>query len=221
MSRTDLTEKNSSVVTGICSDVARVAPDAVLIIVTNPVDEMTYAAWKTSGFDERRVMGMAGVLDTSRFIHFLRVIGGLDPREVTAMALGSHGDEMVPLPDWSTAGGVPLSKKLDADVLNQCVERARDGGAEIVSFLKTGSAYYAPAESIAVMVMAILGDTGRMLPVTAYARGEYGIDDVFIGLPAKLGRAGITEVVELPLSDREQDALRKAAGAVRSRVSGG
>ena len=221
MSRTDLTVKNSSVVTGICSEIASLAPDAVLIIVTNPVDEMTYDAWKSSGFPERRVMGMAGVLDTSRFLYFLKEIAELDPREVTAMVLGSHGDEMVPLPDWSTATGVPLSEKLDAGVLERCVERARDGGAEIVGLLKTGSAYYAPAESIATMVLAILGDTGRMLPVSAYAHGEYGIEDVFIGMPSRLGRVGVTEVVELPLSTREIEALRKAAEAVRSRVTRG
>ena len=221
MSRIDLTETNAVVVDEIALSIGEFAPDAVLIIVTNPVDEMTYTAWKTSGFAERRVVGMAGVLDTSRFIYFLGEIAGLDARDVNALVLGSHGDEMVPLTDWSRVAGVPLSESLDDSILEQCVARAREGGAQIVSHLKTGSAYYAPAVSIGTMVLAVLGDTGRLLPASAFLRGEYGIEDVFIGVPARLGREGVVEVVELPLSPRELAALRRAAEAVRGRTSAG
>jgi malate dehydrogenase len=219
MSRLDLTERNAPIIEDISRNVARLAPGAVLINVTNPVDEMTYLAWKASGFDESRVIGMAGVLDTSRFMYFLSRLASVQQRDLNAMVLGSHGDDMAPLVDWARVAGEPLSKVVEEDLLESAVQRTRDGGAEIVGYMKTGSAYYAPAVSIGTMALAVLGDTGRVLPASAYLHGEYGIDGMFLGVPAKLGRAGVLEVVELPLSDREKEFLAHAAEGVGRRVS--
>jgi len=218
MTRLDLTARNAPIIEGIARNVAKLAPDAVLLNVTNPVDEMTYLAWRASGFDERRVIGMAGVLDTSRFMYFLDRLASVPPRDLSALVLGSHGDDMAPLVDTSQVGGKPLSEAVEAGLLESVVQRTRDGGAEIVGYMKTGSAYYAPAVSIGTMSLAILGDTGRVLPVSAYLRGEYGIDGMFLGVPAKLGRAGVLQVVELPLSEREKESLQSAALGVGERV---
>ncbi|MHB8895364.1 MAG: malate dehydrogenase [Candidatus Geothermincolia bacterium] len=219
MSRLDLTERNAPIIGDIARSVAVHAPDAVLINVTNPVDEMTYMAWKASGFDERRVIGMAGVLDTSRFMYFLNRLASVNVRDLNALVLGSHGDDMAPLVDWSSVSGEPVSEVVDAPVLDSVVQRTRDGGAEIVGYMKTGSAYYAPAVSIGTMALAILGDTGRVLPVSAYLQGEYGVKGIFLGVPGRLGREGVTEVLELPLSDRELEYVRKAAQGVGDRVA--
>jgi malate dehydrogenase len=219
MSRLDLTARNAPIVSDIARSVARSSPSAVLMNVTNPVDEMTLVAWQASGFDRRRVVGMAGVLDTSRFMYFLNRLASKPARDVNAMVLGTHGDEMVPLTDTSTVGGEPLSAVVDAAVLESVVERTRDGGAEIVSYMKTGSAYYAPAVAIGTMALAILGDTGRVLPVSAFLSGEYGIKDMFLGVPASLGRDGVLEVVELPLSAGELTALQAAAAGVGARLA--
>jgi malate dehydrogenase len=219
MSRLDLTGRNAPIIKDIASSIAAEAPDAVVINVTNPVDEMTYIAWKESGLDPRRVIGMAGVLDTSRFMYFLKRLADVQVRDLNAMVLGSHGDDMAPLPDWSRVGGKPLSEVVEASLLDEVIERTRDGGAEIVGYMKTGSAYHAPAVSIGTMALAILGDTGRVLPVSAYLRGEYGIDGIFLGVPGRLGRAGVTEVIELPLSDREIEWLKQAASGVSARVA--
>jgi malate dehydrogenase len=162
---------------------------------------------------------MAGVLDSARFMYFLNRLASIQVRELNTMVLGSHGDDMAPLVDWSSVGGEPLSEVVDGPELDSIVERTRDGGAEIVGYMKTGSAYYAPAVSIAAMALAILGDTGRVLPVSAYLRGEYGIDGIFLGVPGKLGREGVMEVVEMPLSERELQYLRKAADGVGARVA--
>ena len=218
MSRLDLVEKNMPIVTSIAGEVARSAPDAVLIVVTNPLDEMTYLAWKASGMPASRVMGMAGVLDTSRFLYFLSRLASLDPREVQALVLGTHGDDMVPLADWSKAGETPLGEALGREALGRVTERTRGAGSEIVGHLKTGSAYFAPAVSIGVMALAILGDTGRVLPVSAYLSGEYGIEGIFFGVPACLGRQGVLEVLELPLSDAEKESLSRAAEGVSKRI---
>lgn len=217
MSRLDLTSKNFPIISSIAGEVARLSGDAVVIVVTNPVDEMTYLAWKRLGFDPRKVMGMAGVLDTSRFIYFLEELAGIPARDTTAMVLGTHGDDMVPLPDWSRAGDSSLSEAAGARI-DEVVERTRDGGAEIVSHMKTGSAYFAPAVSIAVMALAVLGDAGRVLPVSAYLEGEYSVNGIFLGVPARLGREGVTEVLELPLSERELEALSRSADGVAERV---
>jgi len=219
MSRTDLTAVNAPVVRGIAEAAGACAPAAPLVVVTNPVDEMTLLAWRSSGLAPSMVIGMAGVLDTSRFIHFLEDAASLEPRDVTAMVLGTHGDEMVPLCDWSRAGDRSLREAVGGELLGEVVRRTRDGGAEIVSHLGTGSAYFAPAVSIGVTALAILGDTGRVLPSSAYLEGQYGISGVFLGVPAVLGRGGVREIVELPLSERERDMLERAAEGVRARLS--
>ena len=209
MSRLDLISKN----------VAAHAPEAVVIIVTNPVDEMTYLTWKAGGFDTSRVIGMAGVLDTSRMLYFLDSLAGIQTRDVTATVLGTHGDDMAPLVDWSRASDRPLSEVLEPAALDDVVQRTRDGGAEIVKYLKTGSAYFAPAVSVGVTALAVLGDTGRVLPVSAYLDGQYGINGIFLGVPARLVRGGIGEIIELTLSKREAEALARSAEGVGKRVS--
>jgi malate dehydrogenase len=219
MSRLDLTTKNVPIVSSIALEVAASAPHAVVVVVTNPVDEMTYLAWKRGGFEETRIMGMAGVLDTSRLLYFLENIGGLPPADVSAMVLGTHGDEMVPLLDWSRAGDGSVAEALAPETADQVVARTRDGGAEVVGLLKTGSAYYAPAVSVGATALAILGDTGRVLPTSAYLRGQYGVEGIFLGVPARLGRRGVTEILELPLSPGETEALQRSARGVRQRVS--
>jgi len=218
MSRLDLTERNAPVVREVASSVAERAPGAVVINVTNPVDEMTFLAWRSCGFEPRRVMGMAGVLDTSRFLYFLNRMASVRTRDTSALVLGSHGDDMAPLVDTSTVGGEPLSEVVEAGLLDEVVGRTREGGAEIVGQIKTGSAYFAPAVSVGAMALAILADTGRVLPASAYLTGEYGIEGVFLGVPAKLGRGGVLQVVELPLSGRERGYLQRAAAGVRGRV---
>jgi malate dehydrogenase len=218
MSRLDLTARNVPIVSSIARDVAKLAPEAILMMVTNPVDEMTHLAWKASGLDARRVMGMAGVLDTSRFLYFLQRDAGLTPAETTALVLGTHGDDMVPLTEWSRTGERPLADAVGPG-LDGLVERTRDAGAEIVGHLKSGSAYFAPAVSCAVMGLAILGDSGRVLPASAYLEGEYGISGIFLGVPASLGRDGVREVLELDLSEAERAALARSADGVKGRVS--
>ena len=218
MSRLDLISKNVPVVTSIARAVEAYTPEAVVIIVTNPVDEMTYLTWKAGGFDTSRVMGMAGVLDTSRMLYFLDSLAGVRTRDVTAMVLGTHGDDMAPLVDWSRASDRPLSEAIEPADLDEVVQRTRDGGAEIVKYLKTGSAYFAPAVSVGATALAVLGDTGRVLPVSAYLDGQYGVKGIFLGVPARLVRAGIGEIVELKLSEREAEALARAAEGVGKRV---
>ncbi len=217
MSRLDLTSKNVPIVTSIAREVARVAPDAIVIVVTNPVDEMAYLALKTLGFSEKRVMGMAGVLDTSRFLYYLETLAGLGPRDVNALVLGTHGEDMTPLVDWSRAGDNSLAEVVGPGI-DEVARRTRDGGAEIVGYMKTGSAYFAPAVSIGVMALAILGDAGRVLPVSAYLTGQYGVEGIFLGVPARLGRDGVSEVLQLPLSEGESQALARSAAGVRKRV---
>jgi malate dehydrogenase len=218
MSRLDLTARNAPVVAEIARDVAALAPGAVIVVVTNPVDEMTHLAWRSCGFEPRRVMGMAGVLDTSRFLYFLDRLASVHPGDTSALVLGSHGDDMIPLPEYSSVAGTPLAGIVDRGLLDEVIERTRDGGAEIVGCMKTGSAYFAPAVSIGVMALAIMGDTGRVLPVSAYLEGQYGISGIFIGVPVRLGRGGVVEILELPLSEAEVESLRRAADGVRARI---
>jgi malate dehydrogenase len=219
MSRLDLISRNVPIISSIARQVAGSAPEAVVVVVTNPVDEMTYLAWRQGGFKETRIMGMAGVLDTSRFLYFLEKLGGLRPTDVTAMVLGTHGDDMAPLLDWSRAGDKSIGEALGPEAVDQIVARTRDGGAEVVGYLKTGSAYYAPAVSVGATALAILGDTGRVLPTSVYLRGQYGVEGIFLGVPARLGRKGVTEVLELPLSARELETLQRSARGVKQRVS--
>ena len=217
MSRMDLLETNAKIVGDVTRKVADASPDAVLIVVSNPLDEMTSLAAEVSGFPRERVMGQAGMLDTARFKHFLAEELHTSPSRVEAMTLGSHGDTMVPVPSMVKVDGKPLTEVADAATIERLVQRTRDGGAEVVALLKSGSAYYAPSSAAAAMVEAVLGDTGEVMPVCAWVTGQYGIDGVYLGVPARLGRAGVTEVVELPLTDGELADLREAAEAVRSK----
>ena len=217
MSRMDLLETNARIVGEVTRKVADASPDAVLIVVSNPLDEMTALAAEVSGFPRERVMGQAGMLDTARFKHFLAEELGTSPSRVEAMTLGSHGDTMVPVPSMVKVDGKPLTEVADAATIERLVQRTRDGGAEVVALLKSGSAYYAPSSAAAAMVEAVLGDTGEVMPVCAWVTGQYGIDGVYLGVPARLGRAGVAEVVELPLTDGELADLREAAEAVRSK----
>jgi malate dehydrogenase len=217
MSRMDLLETNTKIVGEVTRKVAEASPEAVLIVVSNPLDEMTALAAEVSGFGRERVMGQAGMLDTARFKYFLAEEFSTSPSRVEAMTLGSHGDTMVPVPSMVKVDGKPLTEVADAATIERLVQRTRDGGAEVVALLKSGSAYYAPSSAAAAMVAAVLGDTGEVMPVCAWVTGQYGIDAVYLGVPAKLGRGGVTEVVELPLTDAELADLREAAEAVRSK----
>jgi len=217
MSRMDLLETNARIVGEVTRKLAEGSPDTVLIVVSNPLDEMTALAAEVAGFPRERVMGQAGMLDTARFKHFVAEELGTSPSGVEAITLGSHGDTMVPVPSLVKVDGRPLAELVDADTVERLVQRTRDGGAEVVALLKTGSAYYAPSSAAARMVEAVLGDTGEVMPVCAWVEGQYGITDVYLGVPARLGRAGVREIVELPLSDAELANLRDAAEAVRSK----
>jgi malate dehydrogenase len=217
MSRMDLLEVNARIVGEVTRKLTESSPDAVLIVVSNPLDEMTALAAEVSGFPRERVMGQAGMLDTARFKHFLAEDLGTSPSKVEAMTLGSHGDTMVPVPSMVKVDGRPLAEQADQETIERLVQRTRDGGAEVVALLKTGSAYYAPSSAATAMVEAVLADSKTVMPVCAWVSGEYGIDGVYLGVPARLGRRGVEEVVELPLTDGELANLREAAEAVRSK----
>jgi malate dehydrogenase len=195
------------------------SPEAIVIVVTNPLDEMTYLASDVSGFPRERVMGMAGVLDSARLRYFIAEELGASPTAVEAMTLGSHGESMVPLPRHATVDGKPLTELVDEPTLERLYQRTRDGGAEIVALLKKGSAYYAPSASITRMVEAIAADADDVLPVCAWTTGQYGISDVYVGVPARLSGAGVAEVVELDLNDDELQALREAAEGIRAKCA--
>lgn len=218
MSRMDLLEVNARIVKDVTTEIAHHSPEAVIINVTNPLDHMTTLAADVSGFPSERVMGQAGMLDSARFAHFISEVTGSDITKVKALTLGSHGETMVPVPSQCSVDGTPITELLDEAVIEELVERTRKGGAEIVGLLKTGSAYYAPSAAAAQMVEAVLRDSGEMMPVCAMTRGEYGISDVYLGVPARLGAGGVKEIVELPLTDSEAEALAAAAVAVKEKV---
>ncbi len=217
MSRMDLLETNARIVGDVTRRFVEGSPDAVIIVVSNPLDEMTALAAQVSGFPRERVMGQAGMLDTARFKHFVAEELGTSPSKVEATTLGSHGDTMVPVPSLVKVDGKPLLELADAGMVERVVQRTRDGGGEIVALLKSGSAYYAPSSAATAMVEAVLTDSGALMPVCAWVTGQYGIDGVYLGVPARLGRAGVKEVVELPLSEAELTDLREAAEAVRAK----
>ena len=219
MSRMDLLDKNAGILRAVVGSVVEHSPGAILVIVTNPLDEMTFLAAELSGFPKQRVMGMAGVLDSARLRYFIAEELDVSPTGVEAMTLGSHGESMVALPRHATVNGKPLPELVDGETLERLFQRTRDGGAEIVGLLKKGSAYYAPSASIAQMVNAIAGDTKEVLPTCAWCTGEYGISDVYVGVPARLGRAGVEEIVELELNDEELTALRGAAEGIRAKCA--
>jgi malate dehydrogenase len=219
MSRMDLLGKNAAIMSDVIAQVTPGSPKAVLIIVSNPLDEMTFLAAERSGFPKERVVGMAGVLDSARLRYFIAEELGVSTSGVEAMTLGSHGDAMVALPRHATVHGKPLPELVDETTLERLFQRTRDGGAEIVALLKTGSAYYAPSASVVAMVEAIVRDTKVVLPVCAWTTGQYGISDVYVGVPAKLGRGGVEEVVELDLNDDELGKLRAAAEGIREKCA--
>lgn len=218
MSRDDLLRKNQEIVTGVVQQVVEQSPNCIIIIVTNPLDAMAQLAYKVSGFPRERVMGMAGVLDTARFRTFIAQELGVSVRDVSAYVLGGHGDTMVPLVRFTTVAGVPVSKLIPAERLAQIVQRTRDGGAEIVNLLGSGSAFYAPSAAVAQMIDSIVLDKKMILPCAVYLQGEYGIKDLFVGVPAKLGARGIEEVIQIELTSDERAALQKSADAVQELV---
>jgi malate dehydrogenase len=219
MSRDDLLAKNAEIVGDVASKIRRHAPNAIVVMVSNPLDVMAYHAMQVTGFPKERVLGMAGVLDSARFRSFLAEAIGVSVSDVMAMVLGGHGDSMVPLTRYANVGGVPVSELLPADALAKIVQRTRDGGAEIVALLKTGSAYYAPGASVAQMVESILLDKKRLLPAAAYLTGEYGISNVFLGVPVVIGRRGVERIVELKLTAEEKAALDRSANEVRETIT--
>lgn len=218
MSRDDLLKANYAVVREVVEQVVRYSPDAILIMVTNPLDVMAQAAYRLSGFSKNRVIGMAGVLDSARMRTFIAQELQVSVENVHAFVLGGHGDEMVPLPRYSTVAGIPLPELLPAERIAAIVERTRKGGGEIVNLLGTGSAYYAPSAAVFEMVEAILNDRKKILPCSAYLEGEYGLRDLFVGVPVKLGAGGIEQIVQVRLTPDEQAALERSAAAVRQMV---
>lgn len=217
MSRMDLLDKNAEIVGGVTEQLVARSPGAVLVVVSNPLDEMTFLASLVSGFPKQRVMGMAGVLDSSRLRYFVADQQGVPPAAVEAMTLGSHGDQMVALPRHATVEGKPLPELVDDAALEELFARTRDGGAEIVGLLKKGSAFYAPSSSAVAMVAAIAGDTKEVFPTCAWTTGQYGVSDVYLGVPAVLGSGGVEDIVELDLNEDELGRLRAAADAIRTK----
>lgn len=216
MSRDDLLNTNNKIVSSVAENIARFSPNAIIIVVSNPLDVMAYAAYKASGFPSNRVFGMAGVLDSARFRTFLALELGVSFEDVSAFVLGGHGDDMVPVLSYSYAGGIPVEKLIPADRLAAIVERTRKGGAEIVNYLKTGSAFYAPGASAVQMAEAVLKDKKRILPVAAYLNGEYGSKDIYTGVPCIIGGGGVEKVLELELQPQEKAALEKSIQSVRN-----
>ncbi len=219
MSRMDLLEVNAKIVKSVTTDIARYSPEAVIIVVTNPLDQMTTLAAEASGFPRSRVFGQAGILDSSRFAHFISEKTGADIQAIEAVTLGSHGDTMVPVPSLCRVDGKPLTEVLDPGTIDDLVDRTRKGGAEIVGLLKTGSAYYAPSAAAAYMAKAVIEDSGEEMPVCAWMSGEYGIDEVYLGVVAKIGTGGVKEISLLPLTDEEVAGLTEAAAAVKGKVA--
>jgi malate dehydrogenase len=218
MSRDDLLSTNMGIMKSVCNEIAAIAPDSILIIVSNPLDAMCHVAFDAAGFPKNRVIGMAGILDSARFRAFIAMELDVSVENIQALVLGGHGDTMVPLPRYSTVAGVPITELMSSEKIEALVERTRKGGAEIVGLLKTGSAYYAPASAAVEMAEAILKDKKKILPCAAYLEGEYGINKLFIGVPVKLGANGIEEVIEIELADEEREALQNSASAVQGLV---
>ena len=218
MSRDDLLSTNAGIMKSVVSEIKTVAPDSILIIVSNPLDAMCHVALETSGFDKRKIIGMAGVLDSARFRAFIAMELGVSVENTHAFVLGAHGDTMVPLPRYSSVAGIPITELMSPDRIEALVERTRKGGGEIVGLLKTGSAYYAPASAATEMAEAILKDKKKILPCVTYLEGEYGINKLFIGVPVKLGKQGVEEIIQIQLTAEENEALQKSAQAVKGLV---
>ena len=218
MSRDDLLAKNVEIVRNVTGQAAKHSPDAILIVVSNPLDAMVYTAWKASGFPTRRVVGQAGILDTARFRAFIAMELNCSVEDITTLLLGGHGDDMVPLPSYTSVAGIPVTHLIGKDKLDAIVERTRKGGGEIVSLLKTGSAYYAPSAASVQMAEAIIKDKRRILPCAAYCEDEYGIGGYFVGVPAVLGRNGVEKVLEVPLSAKEKASFQESIDHVKALV---
>ena len=218
MSRDDLIKTNMNIMKSVTADVAKHSPDAILIIVSNPLDAMCHVAYETSGFPKNRVIGMAGVLDSARFRAFISMELNVSVENTHAFVLGGHGDTMVPLPRYSTVAGIPITELLSEEKIEALVDRTRKGGGEIVGLLKTGSAFYAPSSAAVEMAESILKDKKKILPCAAYLEGEYGINNLFIGVPVKLGTGGIEDIIQITLTEKEAAALNKSADAVKQLV---
>jgi malate dehydrogenase len=218
MSRDDLLSINTGIVKSVCEKVAKYTPNAIRVVVSNPLDAMVYVAWKASGFPTKRVLGQAGVLDAARYRAFLALEIGCSVKDVQALLLGGHGDDMVPLPRYTFAGGIPITQLVSADRLEQIIKRTRNGGAEIVGLLKTGSAFYAPAAAAIAMAESYLKDKKRVLPCAAYLTGQYGIKDLYVGVPVVIGAGGVEKIVEIELNATEKAAFDKSCGAVKELI---
>ena len=219
MSRDDLQKTNADIVKSCTAEAVAKSPQAIIIVVSNPLDVMTYVAMKVSGFERHRVLGMAGVLDSARFRTFIAMEMNVSVEDVSAFVLGGHGDSMVPLPRYSTVAGIPLPDLMDQATIDRLVKRTRDGGIEIVNYLKTGSAYYAPSSSAVQMVESIVRNKKRILPCSVWLKGEYGVSDVFVGVPVKLGKNGLEEIIQIKLTPEEQAALNKSAADVKASIA--
>jgi len=219
MSREDLVYTNQKIVTGVVNQIKETSPEAILIVVTNPLDSMAYVAKKASGFPRERVIGQAGVLDTARMRAFISMELDVSAQNVHAFVLGGHGDEMVPLPRYSTVAGIPITELLSPERIEAIVDRTRKGGAEVINLLRTTSAYYAPGASVAKMVEAILKDKHLILPCSAYLQGEYGLHDMYFGVPVKLGRDGVEQILEIQLTPDEREMLDKSVALVRNTLA--
>lgn len=219
MTREDLLKINAKITREVSQNIARYAPESIVIVVTNPLDIMTYYTMKSTGFEPSRVFGMSGVLDSGRFAAFIAMELGCSVRDIRAMVLGGHGDTMVPLPRFTTVAGVPITELLPEDTIRRLVERTINGGAEIVALLKTGSAFYAPSAAVANMVEAVVKNTKRILPACAYLNSEYGMKDIYLGVPVKLGKRGVEEIIDLELNEDERKALDRSAEAVKEGIA--
>lgn len=219
ISREDLLKINAQIVTESAKQAIAHSPDAILIIITNPLDVMTYLAWEATGLPEHRVMGMAGVLDSARFQTFIAMELGVSIAEINATVIGSHGDLMIPLPRYTTVSGIPISQLMDAETIDRLVQRTRHGGAEVVTLMKTSSAYFGPASSACLMAESILLNQSRLLPCCVYLNGEYGVQDLFLGVPCRLGYRGVEQILELELSDTEQEAFIESGKLVRQSIA--
>ncbi|MAQ64513.1 MAG: malate dehydrogenase [Actinobacteria bacterium] len=219
MSRDDLLNTNANIVGSVTEQIVAQSPDAIIIVVSNPLDVMTQLAWQKSGLDPNRVFGMAGVLDSSRYACFIAEALNCSIKDVRPMVLGGHGDTMVPVPQYSTVNGIAITELLDAQTIDAINDRTRHGGAEIVKYLKTGSAFYAPSASSVAMVEAVLLDSGRILPCCALLQGQYGVDNLYCGVPVELGREGVRRVIELDLNQSELSALQESVSAVKALAS--
>ena len=218
MSRDDLLQTNAKIIKDVVNKIVKYSPNAILIMVTNPLDVISYLAYKVSGFESRRVIGMAGVLDSARYRFFIAEALGITPNLVHAFVLGGHGDSMVPLPRYSTVNGIPITQLLPKKKIDEINERTKNGGAEIVRLLKTGSAYYAPSASAVEMVKSILLDENKILPCCVYLNGEYGLEDIYCGVPARLSKNGLEEIVKIDLTKDELASLKKSSDAVKENI---